>query len=267
MARWPPEQEILADVVAAADLVAADKVRVVGFKVQGADNMAGYDLGTRAGRIGVEDIQHPVGVGLFDVGPVGPLDLPRSVAADCSRDHTHLQPKYVFPGWCATWVHRRRLADNHDGFGRQQSRLGLRVSEVHHPQRRREVDVGEAFQVLSGGPVGQRVHRQMDHHGSGRIAEGQRPVVIAVIAGFVVQQADQCRRAGIGDHRFAGSHGGAVGQPDAVGGAPGADYAGHARTGVNRSVLRFDHFNQGIDQTASAALAEDHAEALVGEGF
>ena len=61
MARWPPEHEILADVVAAADLVAADKVRVVGFKVQGADNMAGYDLGTRAGRIGVEDIQHPVG--------------------------------------------------------------------------------------------------------------------------------------------------------------------------------------------------------------
>ncbi len=69
MAACGAEQEMLRQVVAAADLIAADQVGIVGFQFHRCDDALAEDFRAGAGGVVLKDIQRAVGKGVCGLVP------------------------------------------------------------------------------------------------------------------------------------------------------------------------------------------------------
>lgn len=76
------KQEMLRQTVAATDLIAANKIGVLGLQIRRADDTAFQDFSAHSRRTTLQNIQRARGKGLYHLRPFSGGDLPRGIAPD-----------------------------------------------------------------------------------------------------------------------------------------------------------------------------------------
>src|SRR6184192_4041878 len=87
-ARWA-KQEILRQMMAAANLVATDEVRVLALEIDGREDGAAEDLASQARGVGLDHVEDTVGVDLLDLVPMRRRDRTGGIACDFGGEHAH----------------------------------------------------------------------------------------------------------------------------------------------------------------------------------
>ena len=265
MAARRAEQEVLAQVMAAADLVAADEVGVVRLKLCRRDDPPAQDFRPRSRRITLQNVQRAFGKRLRRRGPIGRRDLPGGIAPDRARRHPHLKPEDVFPVRRAAGILPRGLAHHQNRLVRQKARRGLLIGPRHLVEAGRKMDIGEAVQMVARRPVRQAIHRQMDHHRARRMAE---PLHRLVEGGLRRPgQPHQARGRDARDHRPCGRHLPPVRQFDPGRAAAVMQDARNRNPGLHHAAARLDGGDKGADDRIRTALADHHSESLTCHAF
>src|SRR5262249_5402571 len=77
-----PKEEVLVEMMAAAEAVAADQVRIVALEIGGRVHGAPPNSRRETGRIALDDADAPVRIGFLHLIPIGAADRFRRVAAN-----------------------------------------------------------------------------------------------------------------------------------------------------------------------------------------
>ena len=84
-----------------------------------------------------------------------------------------------------------RLAHHQNRLAWQQAGLRFVIGAAHHVERRRQMDIGEAFELGSRGPIGETIRGQMDHHRAWSRTERHQPAVGFRVAAAVCEKLSE----------------------------------------------------------------------------
>ncbi len=230
--------------------------------------MGVLDLSTQARRVALDDRKDAVGIGLLGAIPIPGRDGAVGVALDLVGDDTGLDPEHMLAGGRPRGIEGRGLADDEGGLGRQQTRGRLLIGARHHLVVRGEVHIGEAPEFGACRPVGKVREREVQHHRAGAGAEisnglGKRFRTRRLAEKLVGENL----RVDVRDDGAAGREARAVIELDGAGAAVFLNDPGDGAAEMDFAAQRGEVAGHRLDDGVGAALADDHAEILVGHGF
>ena len=119
--RHRTQEEILVEMVAAREIVAAHQIGVFPLEIERRKDRTAEHLRAQTGRASLENVEDAIGIGFLGFVPVAGADHAERVAADFGWQHAHLHPENVLAGGRARGINGRWLPDNQSRFGRQQT--------------------------------------------------------------------------------------------------------------------------------------------------